>query len=88
MEVLKGENRRAEGKKAAGSRRRVRGNSLLRKQKRKESSREEREERSKGDRPGRLMVTTSPYNAGSVGLIPGQGARSLHALRPKKQNKT
>ena len=32
----------AEGKKAGGNRRRIKGNSLLRKQKRKESSREER----------------------------------------------
>ena len=30
-------------------------------------------------------VRTSPFNAGGVGLIPGQGARTLHALWPKKK---
>ena len=27
-----------------------------------------------------------PFNAGGVGLIPDQGAKTPHALRPKKQN--
>ena len=33
------------------------------------------------------MVKTSPSNAGSVGSIPGQGAKTLHALQPKKKTK-
>ena len=38
------------------------------------------------DFPGGPVVKTSPSNAGSAGLIPGQGAKILHALRPKNQN--
>ena len=30
------------------------------------------------------MVKTSPSGAGSVGLIPGEGAKILHASWPKK----
>ena len=33
------------------------------------------------------MVTTSPFKDGGVGLIPGQEARSPHALRPKNKTK-
>ena len=32
------------------------------------------------------MVKTLPSNAGDAGLIPGQGAKIPHALRPKNQN--
>ena len=32
------------------------------------------------------MVKTSPSNAGDTGLIPGQGAKVLHALCPKIKN--
>ena len=32
------------------------------------------------------MVKTSPFNARGTGSIPGQGAKILHALQPKKQN--
>ena len=32
------------------------------------------------------MVKTSPSNAGTVGLIPGQGAKIPLALGPKNQN--
>ena len=39
------------------------------------------------DFPGSPVVKTSLLNAGSVGSIPGQGAKITHALRPKgKQN--
>ena len=38
------------------------------------------------DFPGSPVVKTSPFNAGIVGSIPGQGAKILHALWPKKQN--
>ena len=34
------------------------------------------------DFPGGQVVKTSPSNAGGVGLIPGQGAKILHALWP------
>ena len=37
-----------------------------------------------GDFPGGSVVKTS--NAGSVGSIPGQGAKTSHASRPKNQN--
>ena len=32
------------------------------------------------------MVKTSPFNAGSMGSIPGQRAKVPHALWPKNQN--
>ena len=32
------------------------------------------------------MVKTSPFNAGTVGSIPGQQAKIPHALWPKNQN--
>ena len=32
------------------------------------------------------MVKTLPSNAGSAGLIPGQGVKIPHASRPKNQN--
>ena len=32
------------------------------------------------------MVKTSPSNAGGAGLIPRQGAKISHDLRPKNQN--
>ena len=32
------------------------------------------------------MVKTSPSNAGTVGSIPGQGAKISHALWPKNQS--
>ena len=32
------------------------------------------------------MVEASPSNAGGAVLIPGQGAKIPHALRPKNQN--
>ena len=38
------------------------------------------------DFPGGPVVKTSSFNAGGVGSIPGQGAKTLHALRPKNQN--
>ena len=38
------------------------------------------------DFPGDPVVKTSPSNAWAVGLIPGQGARIPHALRPKKKD--
>ena len=39
-----------------------------------------------GDFPGSPVVKTWPSNAGVVDLIPGQGAKILHAWRPKNQN--
>ena len=39
------------------------------------------------DFPGSPVVTTSPSDAGSVGLIPDRGAEILHALQPKNQKK-
>ena len=36
--------------------------------------------------PGGPMVKTLSSNAGSVGSIPGQGAKILHALGPQSQN--
>ena len=39
------------------------------------------------DFPGGPVVKTSPSNAGGVGLIPGQGAKTLLASQPKSQNK-
>ena len=38
------------------------------------------------DFPGGPLVKTSPSSAGGVGLIPGPGAKLLHALWPKNQN--
>ena len=38
------------------------------------------------DFPGDSVVNTSPSNAGSTGLIPGQGVKIPHALGPKYQN--
>ena len=38
------------------------------------------------DFPGGPLVKTSPSSAGGVGLIPGRGAKVLHALWPKNQN--
>lgn len=38
------------------------------------------------DLSGWPVIWTTPSNAGSVGLIPGQGARIPHALWQKKQN--
>ena len=41
----------------------------------------------RGDFPGGPVVGTSPSSAGSVGLIPGWGAKIPHAAsRPKNQN--
>ena len=34
------------------------------------------------------MVKISPSKAGGVDLIPDQGAKMLHALRPKNQNRS
>ena len=34
------------------------------------------------------VVKTLPFNAGDVGLNPGQGADTSHASRPKNQNYT
>ena len=39
-----------------------------------------------GDFPGGPVVKTLPSNAGSAGLIPGQGVKIPHASRPKNQN--
>ena len=39
------------------------------------------------DFPGGRVVKTSPSNAGGVGLIPGQGPKTLLASQPKSQNK-
>ena len=39
------------------------------------------------DFPGSPVVKTLPSNEEDAGLIPGQGAKILHALGPKKQNK-
>ena len=43
-----------------------------------------------GDFPGGPVVKTSPSNSGGVRLIPGQGAKilhaSVHASPPKNQN--
>ena len=36
--------------------------------------------------PGSPVIKTWPSNAGGAGLIPGRGARILHALQPKNQN--
>ena len=36
--------------------------------------------------PGGLVVKTPPFSARGTGLIPGQGAKILHALQPKNQN--
>ena len=33
------------------------------------------------------MVKTLPSNSGGASLIPGQGTKIPHALRPKSQNK-
>ena len=38
------------------------------------------------DLPGGPVFKTSSSNAGATGLIPGQGARILHASWPEKQN--
>ena len=38
------------------------------------------------DLPGGPAVKTSLSNAGSVGSIPGQGAKIPHASQPKNQN--
>ena len=35
-----------------------------------------------GDFPGNPVVKTLPSSAGGTGLIPGQGAKIPHALRP------
>ena len=40
-----------------------------------------------GDFPGGPAVKTLPSNAGGVGSIPGPGAETPHALRPKNQNR-
>ena len=39
-----------------------------------------------GPEPGGPVVKTSPFNAGSMGSIPGQRAKVPHALWPKNQN--
>ena len=39
-----------------------------------------------GDFPGGPMVKTLPSNARCSGLLPGQGAKVLHAPWPKNQN--
>ena len=36
--------------------------------------------------PGVPVVKTLPSNAGGVGLIPGLGTKTPHAVRPKNQN--
>ena len=38
------------------------------------------------DFPGGPVVKTLPSNAGTTGLIPGQGAKIPHASRPRNQN--
>ena len=38
------------------------------------------------DFPGSPVVKTLPSNVPGVGLVPGQGAKIPHALRPKSQN--
>ena len=38
------------------------------------------------DFPDSPVVKTPPSDAGSTGLIPGQGAKILRALWPKRQN--
>ena len=38
------------------------------------------------DFPGGPVFKALPSNAGGVGLIPDQGAKIPHALRPKHQN--
>ena len=40
-----------------------------------------------GDFPDGPLVKTSLSSSGGVGLIPGQGAKILHASRSKSQNK-
>ena len=40
---------------------------------------------SRRDFPGSAMVRTLPSSAGSMGSLPAQGAKILHALWPKKQ---
>ena len=39
------------------------------------------------DRPGDATVRTCPFNAGSVGSIPGRAAKIPHVSRPKNQNR-
>jgi len=39
-----------------------------------------------GDFPGGPVVETSPSNAGVIGLIPGQRAKTPHSSWPKNQN--
>ena len=39
------------------------------------------------DFPGSPGVKTPPSNARGMGLIPGGGTKSPHALRPKKQKR-
>ena len=39
-----------------------------------------------GDFPGGPVLKTSPSNAGSTTLIPGQGAKIAHASQPKSPN--
>ena len=36
--------------------------------------------------PGGLVVKISPFNAGSLGSIPGQEVKILHAFRMKNQD--
>ena len=38
------------------------------------------------DFPGGPVVETSPFNAGSMGLISGWGAKIPHALKSKNRN--
>ena len=38
------------------------------------------------DLPGGPVVKTSPFKAGSVGSLPGQGVKIPHALGAKNQN--
>ena len=40
------------------------------------------------DFPGGPVVKTSPSNTGGAGSVPGQGAKILHASRPKNQNRS
>ena len=40
------------------------------------------------DFPGSPVVKTVPSNAGGVGSIPGWGAKILHVLQPKNQNRS
>ena len=38
------------------------------------------------DFPGSAVIKTSPSNVRGADLIPGQGAKILHACQPRNQN--